>query len=163
MIQNGVCCFTGHRNFEQSATPRQKLILQKLIQNMIAGGYTTFVTGGAIGFDTVAAELVLQKREEGQAVRLELVLPCADQDARWSPAQKQRYRKILKAADSVECLHDRYTDGCMHERNRRMVDKSSLCVAFCEKTSGGTYFTVTYARDHGVTVYNIPDMDRMLK
>ena len=163
MVQNGVCCFTGHRNFDQAATPRQRLLTEKLINNAIAAGYTTFLAGGAIGFDTFAAEYILKKRREGCPVRLELILPCADQASRWYPDQQRRYQAILRAADGVTCLHDRYTDGCMYERNRRLVDRSSICIAFCQKTSGGSFFTVNYAKQKGLAVYNIPDMDKLLK
>ena len=100
MIQNGICCFTGHRDFERTVTDRQMLIFQKLVDNLIGYGYTTFVAGGALGFDTVAAEYIIKKREEGCNVRLELVLPCADQEARWGFMQKRRYKKMLKAADN---------------------------------------------------------------
>ena len=162
MIQNGICCFTGHRDFERTVTDRQMLIFQKLVDNLIGYGYTTFVAGGALGFDTVAAEYIIKKREEGCNVRLELVLPCADQDARWGFMQKRRYKKMLKAADSIECLHERYIDGCMQERNRRMVDKSSACVAFCTQNYGGTAGTVRYAKNRGVTVYNVAEMDKMV-
>ena len=163
MIQNGICCFTGHRDFERTVTDRQMLIFQKLVDNLIGYGYTTFVAGGALGFDTVAAEYIIKKREEGCNVRLELVLPCADQDVRWSPPQQARYRKILAAADHTECLNEHYTDGCMYQRNRRMVEKSAVCIAFCQKTYGGSFFTVNYAKEKGLAVYNIPDMEKLLQ
>ena len=163
MTQNRVCCFTGHRDFEQTVTAKQRLILEKLINNAIACGFTTFVAGGALGFDTAAAEYVLKKRREDPRVRLELVLPCADQDVRWSPPQKARYRKILAAADHTECLNEHYTDGCMYQRNRRMVEKSAVCIAFCQKTYGGSFFTVNYAKEKGLAVYNIPDMEKLLQ
>ncbi len=162
MIENGICCFTGHRDFERSATPLDRMVFEKITDNLIRYGYTTFIAGGALGFDTVAAEYILRRRAEGCAIRLELVLPCADQDCRWSPAQKRRYRRILEAADAVECLHESYVDGCMHERNRRMVDRSTACVAFCQQSTGGTASTVRYAAELGIAVYNIAEMVKKL-
>lgn len=159
MIRNGVCCFTGHRDFERTASPREILIFEKLVDNLIRYGYTTFVAGGALGFDTVAAEYILIKRAEGIGVRLELMLPCADQAARWSPNQRRRYEAILSKADSVEILHEHYTKSCMHERNRRMVEKSSACVAYCKQNFGGTFSTVCYARSRGIMLYNIAEMN----
>ena len=163
MIEKGICCFTGHRDFEETATHRQKLLFQKLVDNLIRHGYTTFITGGAVGFDTAAAEYILNKRAQGLNVYLELIIPCANQDERWSPLMKQRYHRIMKAADRVECLHDRYVDGCMLERNRRMVEKSSVCVAFCKKASGGSAYTVKYAKACGVKVCNIFEMDQAME
>ncbi len=158
MVENGVCCFTGHRDFERTASPTEILIFEKLINNLIGFGYTTFIAGGALGFDTFAAENILKRREQGSAVRLELVLPCANQAERWKPFEQQRYQNILRAADRVECLYERYNDTCMHERNRRMVDRSSICVAYCKHSAGGTASTVRYAASHGLTVYNIAEM-----
>ena len=162
IITDGICCFTGHRDFERTATPREILIFEKLTDNLIRNGYTVFKAGGALGFDTVAAEYILKRRAEGWKVRLELVLPCANQTAKWSFPQKKRYETILNLADRVDCLYPQYVDGCMHERNRRMVDESSACVAFCNRTGGGSYNTVQYARERGLSVYNIAEMATLL-
>ena len=158
MIENGVCCFTGHRTYENTVTPEEKAFFEKLIDNLIGYGYTTFIAGGAIGFDTAAAEYILKKRREGLPVCLELILPCADQAAKWSLFQRRRYEQIKKAADKVDCLHDAYVDGCMQERNRRMVDESSICIAYCTQDRGGTAGTIRYAKQRGVRVYNISEI-----
>ena len=158
-----ICCFTGHREFERMATHQERLLLEKLIDNLIGYGYTTFITGGALGFDTVAAEYVVKCRSQGVPIRLNMVIPCRDQDRRWSLAQQQRYRNILGTADHVEILHETYVDGCMHERNRRMVERSVACVAFCNRPTGGTASTVRYAQARGLIVYNIVDMIKQIK
>ena len=158
MIQNGVCCFTGHRNYEKTVTRDEKLFFEKLVDNLINYGYTTFKAGGALGFDSAAAEYILKKRQEGYPVRLELVLPCADQTKMWGFTDRRRYETIKKAADKVDCLHDAYVDGCMQERNRRMVDESSICIAYCTQDRGGTAGTIRYAKQRGVRVYNISEI-----
>jgi uncharacterized phage-like protein YoqJ len=158
MIINGVCCFTGHRDFERTATEREKQIFAVLMNNLIGIGYNTFKAGGAIGFDTYAAEYILRRRDEGAAIRLDLVLPCADQASRWSPSLQKRYESILRRADSVECLHPLYTTGCMHERNHRMVNLSDACVAYCNRPEGGSYSTLLYAQKQGLSIFNICSM-----
>lgn len=156
MVENGVCCFTGHRDYEKTVTPLEKMFFEKLIDNLIGYGYTTFIAGGALGFDTAAAEYVLKKKKSGLPVRLVLILPCADQADRWSPWARRRYEAIRASADEVICLHDAYVDGCMQERNRMMVQKSTACVAYCTRESGGTAYTVRYAEAQKLHVYNIP-------
>ena len=44
----------------------------------------------------------------------------------------------------------------MLERNRVMVQKSSACVAYCTRESGGTAYTLRYAVEKELHVYNIP-------
>ncbi len=161
-IQNGICCFTGHRSFETVASPTTRALLYTMINNLIKYGYTTFVAGGALGFDTAAAEYILRCRAQGLPVRLHLVLPCRDQAARWSLSQKRRYEAVLAAADQVEYVSENYTPDCMHRRNRRMVELSSACVAFCNRKTGGTAYTLEYARGKGLGIYNIADMQARL-
>ena len=48
-----------------------------------------------------------------------------------------------------------YTRGCMHERNRHLVDNSSVCVCYLNRESGGTAYTVRYARERGLEIINL--------
>lgn len=158
-MTTGKICFTGHRDIPAGDRNAILAVLDKLINNFLHSGYTTFRVGGALGFDMMVEELLIQKRqEEGRALRLELVLPCRDQADRWSPEDKKRYRRILREADSVEYITDRYEDGCMQKRNRVMVDDSVMCVSYCTRTRSGSYGTVRYAKEKGVGVIDISAM-----
>ena len=50
---------------------------------------------------------------------------------------------LLERCDERVVLHARYETGCMFERNRYMVDRCDMVLAYlrgaCEK--GGTYYT----------------------
>ena len=156
MTDEKICCFTGHRSF--SDDPRELAsILNVLLDNMITQGYTIFRAGGALGFDMLASELVLQKKENGRNIRLELCLPCPEQAARWNAASKARYARILREADRVEYIADRYSPSCMHARNRRLVEESALCIAYCKRESGGTAYTCRYAKEKGLRVINLAE------
>lgn len=151
MTTEKVCCFTGHRVIPEEDYTPLFIILDKLINNCLNAGYTTFRVGGAMGFDMEVEELLLRKRhEEGRSLRLELVLPCRDQADRWSASNKRRYKKILREADSIEYICDRYEDGCMQKRNRVMVDGSAMCISYCTSERSGTYGTVRYAKSQGL-------------
>lgn len=150
------CCFTGHR-----IVPAERM--EELQQRLRAGilylrdnmNITTFYAGGALGFDSFAAETVIAQREELKDIRLVIVLPCHDQDARWSAEQRARYERINRSADEVVCLAERYYRGCMHERNRYMVNHSRACVCYLTKQTGGTAYTVEYARSKGLKIFNL--------
>ena len=47
------------------------------------------------------------------------------------------------------------TSGCMHVRNRHLVDFSSYCICYQTKETGGTAYTVNYAKENGLIIYNV--------
>ena len=47
----------------------------------------------------------------------------------------------------------------MHKRNRHLVDNSKNCIAFCERQSGGTAYTVDYAQQKNLVLYNLAQKD----
>lgn len=63
------CCFTGHRHFswgDDTESPHQKDLLAGLenaVDRALAEGVTHFICGNAVGVDTWAAEMVLQKEK----------------------------------------------------------------------------------------------------
>ena len=63
----------------------------------------------------------------------------------------------MKRAARVECVSDRYTQTCMFDRNRRLVDESQVCIAFLQKNEGGTAYTYAYALKKGLEVINLYD------
>ena len=150
------CCFTGHR-----AVPMERI--EELRQRLKAGilylhdnmSITTYYAGGALGFDSLAAEAVIEQRREWRDIRLVIVIPCRDQADRWSAADKARYDRINGSADEVICLAERYYRGCMHQRNRYMVDHSRACICYLTEQTGGTAYTVQYARAHGLQIFNL--------
>ncbi len=154
MEDQKVCCFTGHRSFSDSPKEIREL-LNVLLDNLITGGYTVFRAGGALGFDMLAAETVLAKKENGRNIRLELILPCPEQAERWNAESKLRYRRILSLADDKRYIADKYTPTCMHERNRSLVDGASLCIAYQKREKGGTAYTCHYAEKQGLRVINL--------
>lgn len=151
-------CFTGHRIIPASELLRlrEKLILT--VEDLYAKGYRIFLAGGALGFDTLAETAVLAlKKERHPDLRLELFLPCADQSKRWKERDVKLYQAIIKQADRVSCLADRYYDGCMQERNRALAENSAVCVCYLTRESGGTAQTVRMAKQKGSSVINLAE------
>lgn len=113
---------------------------QNAIVAAIERGATDFYDGGAQGFDLLCAELVLLLKTRYPQIRLHLVLPYA------GFARGERYAKVLEGADEVIELFTRYHRGCMMIRDRRLVEEGELCIAYLRKENGGTYYTVSTAR-----------------
>lgn len=151
-----ICCFTGHRKIKTMSVSEISAKLEKVLIELIeVENFTDFRAGGAVGFDSIAALTVLKLKERYPHIKLHLILPCADQDYRFSPLEKQIYRYTKARADSVQILQKHYTSGIMHVRNRALVDGTDLCIAFLEKLEGGTYYTVNYARKNKVKTINL--------
>ena len=144
------CCFTGHRVIPTRARPWLGEELEQTLRRLIGEGVRYFGAGGALGFDTLAAGTVLRLKGEYPDVRLILVLPCRDQTRGWKEADVRRYRDILSRADKVVYTAERYSPGCMHRRNRHLVENSSVCVAYCTRETGGSAYTAEYARQRGL-------------
>lgn len=149
------CCFSGHRKLEPEVERWLRIRVGQGIDYLLKRGVTSYLAGGALGFDMLAAETVLQKRLLLPDIKLVLVLPCKNQSERWGTDQKKRYEAIKKSADNVICLADQYFEGCMQQRNQYMVNQSSFCICYLTKTVGGTAYTVREAQKAGLTVYNL--------
>lgn len=149
------CCFSGHRNLppdSESAIVRE---LDRVVSAAYSHGYTDFWAGGALGFDTLAAEAVLRLRASHPAVQLRLALPCPQQADSWPRAARRRYDDIRLAADEVYYASDSWNSYCMSARNRYMADRSDLVICFFTGEAGGTANTVKYALSLGRRVVNI--------
>lgn len=111
-----------------------------------------------MGFDLLAAELVIEKRERGRDISLCMLLPCRDQAARWPSATRRRYERVLEKADEVMYISDKYNQFCMHERNRRLVDTADTLLCYLMRDASGTAYTKNYAEEVGKKIINIADM-----
>lgn len=154
-MRNRTVCFTGHRKIppEQIDTLAQRL--KEILIELIKDGYLYFGAGGALGYDTLAAQTVLELKKQYPNVKLILVLPCLSQTRGWSTRDIEVYEDIKNKADKVVYTSQEYTKGCMHKRNRHLVDNSSVCVCYLTESTGGTAYTVDYARKNNLTVINL--------
>ena len=156
-LRKDTCCFSGHRKLSAEALPALAQRLRQEILRLVTQGVRYFGCGGALGFDTLAAKTVLALRDEYPGIRLIMVLPCPDQAAFWSGHDQAVYRDILRRADKVVYTAQRYDPGCMARRNRALVADSAYCICFLDRPTGGTAYTVAYARRNGLTVINLAD------
>lgn len=154
-VKSKTCCLTGHREILWYQRRRIYRRTVRAIKEHIRNGYRYFGTGGAIGFDTVAAQAVLKLKKKYPDVRLILVLPCVDQGKYWKAQDVAVYERIKCQADKVVYTSQEYTSGCMLKRNRHLVENSSACICYLKKSDGGTFYTVNLARSLGLSVQNI--------
>lgn len=128
--------FTGHRNIKDI-----KDRINQLIDIALELGVTEFFNGMALGIDQEAAEVLIARELNWTAV-----IPCQDQDRRWSSQQKQRYHQLLKSASHKIILYPEYAPGVLQARDHWMVKRSNICLAVYDgRLTGGTALTVNLA------------------
>lgn len=150
-------CFTGHRKIPPSEIELVSHKLEETIIKLIEMGYEFFGTGGALGFDTIAAQTVLKLKVKYPKIKLILVLPCETQADLWDANDKEIYNNIKAKADKSVCISNSFTNQCLFKRNRHLVDNSNLCVCYYKHNKGGTAYTVNYAISKQKLVINIAD------
>ena len=159
MLRNEVCCFAGHRIIAKGELLRLKKRLSNTIESLIHQGVLSFACGGAIGFDMLAGYTVLHFKEKYPALKLIMILPCRNQSEKWSQKDKSDYIQLLADSDNVIYTSEHFFDGCMKQRNIRLLEGSSYCIAYLKNGRSGTGQTVRMANDKGITVFNLAIAD----
>ena len=155
------CAFSGHRAIPASSGQALRDLLMRAITYAYEQGCRDFLAGGAVGFDTLAAREVIRFRIAYPDVRLVLLLPCIEQDVKWSEAQKDAYRYTLSVADEVVYLSDEYTKSCIRERNFMLASRADIMICYLGRRDSGSGQTAAMADKMGKQIYNLyPALER---
>lgn len=154
-LRQRTCCFTGHREIREEDLPAILKRTEQVVRRLIEKGVAFFGVGGAVGYDTEAAKLLCRLRATDYPhIKVILVYPFEGFTDRWSDAQRAEYARLLPRYDKTVCVAQRASREAYLERDRHLVDGSAYCIAYCTRNSGGTAYTVRYAHQQGVPVYN---------
>ena len=157
MIKN-ICAFTGHRpksfpwKYDETAPDcvALKKALAAQIKALADRGVTDFLSGMAQGADLWSSQIVLDLKKKNPVLKLHCVLPHEGQADKWGDSARKKYNTILEQADSVDYVSCAYYDGCMIDRNHRLVESAGLLLAIYNGVRrSGTGATVNYARKLG--------------
>lgn len=150
------CCFTGHRPefFPWGRDERSQEFgilrsrLDDAIEEAIEKGAHRFICGNALGIDTWAAEVILEKKSAGKDIALEIAVPFEGHNG-----HLERVRQVQAAADWVHVVSDvRSRRDAFFERNEYMVEESGMLIAAYDpelSKPGGTVRTYRYAQRLG--------------
>jgi len=156
-------CFTGHRTIaedKETLSARLYALLERLVTEQ---KIMDFYTGGAVGWDALAALTVLKLRESYPEVKLHLVLPCPfeEQSAKWKESQKEEHKRIASLADTKEFTSEHLGKTAMKIRNARLVELASdYCICYWNPKHyrSGTGQTVRMAQKKGIEIINLFEM-----
>lgn len=155
------CFFTGHRILGDYETRNRiyEILINEIERLINERGVDTFICGGAIGFDALAAKAVIYVKDKNPDIKLKLYIPCYNHFIKWSYKDKAVWRYIASYADKMIYITDGpYEDGCMKKRNCAMADDAHYCLAYCIKYGSGTGSTLRYAEMKGCEINNIADI-----
>lgn len=153
MILNS-CCFTGHREMSCDNDKIKQKVRTEVLK-LISIGVNIFYCGGAVGFDTLCGKVIAELKKDFPSVKLYLALPCPQQNKYYTAAQNADYEFLKENSDKIYYASDHYHSGCMHLRNRFMVDLSHYVICYCNKNTGGTFYTVKYAAEKSREIISI--------
>lgn len=166
------CCFTGprpdliygydvHTNLYRLLLAKTMELIKFLVEER---GITTFLSGGALGGDTIFFVAVDRLKEQGYDIKNILCIPYEEQASRWSRQDIAFYEEMKCYADELIFVNEEggYESENIYEalqnRNNFMIDYSSYVVTmwtFIKKR--GTYKCLQYAKSkpHIKHIYHI--------
>ena len=153
-------CFTGHRRVDSGDILPLKTLLDSVICSLADRGVTDFYCGGALGFDTICASMIIYLRKrKALDIKLHLVLPCRneEQTSGWSDKDKHEFYSIMMFADEIEYTGSDYTKKNIKKRNQQLVNMGDICIAYYDGVTkrSGTAQTVRMANEKGIEIINL--------
>lgn len=185
-------CFTGHRdihgiyfNSEGNTSKAWQLVWERTLAVVtylaVNHHQNEFIAGGAIGFDTVAADVICHcKYTLGMPINLTLALPFKGYDSLWPVSSQRHLAKTIAQTNRIiyvnEVLNQPNPVGnkgavarMLQKRNEVMVNRADTIVSmYIPDKPGGTLNCLRYVMnkqkpfytinpDNGVVAYYTPD------
>ncbi len=159
------CCFTGHRNIATEKIKKiEKLTAREICKLVTSYDVHVFCVGGAIGYDTLVAKVLLGIKETMfPNIEVILIYPFDGFTEGWKPEQQEEYKMLLPKYDKVICACDTPRREAYLQRDRLLVDSATFCIAYCTRNYGGTAYTIRYAKQQGLTIQNIAEKNQFVK
>lgn len=151
------CFFTGHRTLPANKLDLIRKYLEENIQKHAENGVTDFISGGARGFDLLAALAVLGLKRNFPDIRLLLYLPYPGFEKNWPEKDISILHTIAGLANDAQYISDSYSRECMKKRNTALVRDAYYGIAFRLTQHSGTAQTMAIAKGYGREVINIAD------
>ena len=136
--------FFGHRRVESFDVVGQQLdiLVEDLIRN---NEYVEFLVGRDGDFDQLAAAAVRRAKKSIFDGNSSLTWVQAYSSAEYAH-DADAFDRYYDAVELCEAAAAVFPKAAIQTRNRAMVDRSDLCVFYINKSEGGAWQTLQYAR-----------------
>ncbi len=140
---------TGHRALKH---PEEQIKL-KIKEMLLSFGPECVISGMAIGFDTLVAEVCIENN-----IELIAAVPHINQATRWNRDGQSRYITLLeKAKEIVVVCEGEYQTWMNFKRNEWIVDNSEMLISYIDpnEITGGSVHCREIAIKRGLIVENL--------
>lgn len=156
-MKENTCCFLGHRTINE--TEELKLKLNEIIEKLIVEKQVdTFLFGSKSRFNNLCYELVTEKKENYPWIKRVYIR------AEFADIRESYERYLLGLYE--ETYYDERLRGAGRavyvKRNYHMIDKSDVCVIYCDEAQfptvrkSGAKIALDYAVRHQKHVIRFP-------
>ena len=129
--------------------------MEKIVVELVEQGSKEFLSGGIGDWDDICSSAVRRAKRNYPHIQLCLVIPYMSQSInRHKDYFEDMYDKIIlpEWADTV------HYKAAITMRNRWMIDKSGIMLAFVKRDCGGAYKAMKYAQKQGIKVLNFNEI-----
>ena len=139
-----IVTFCGHSDFSKSAEMEKALL--SILKEQVGNAPCDFYLGGYGSFDSFARECCKKYQREHPSVRLVLILPYLN---------RPMLQKDFYDATVYPEIEDKPKRFAILYRNKWMVEKATLIIAYINHTWGGAYTTYLHALRRKKVIVNL--------
>jgi uncharacterized phage-like protein YoqJ len=117
----------------------KKAIAQKLV-SLLDEGLEWVIISGQPGVEMWAAEVVFELQTEFSDLKLAVLTPFLEQEARWKENVQEKYHEILAGADFVDSVSRKpyESPGQLRVKNQFLVQKSDAVLLLYDEEKDGS-------------------------
>ena len=147
-MKEKICAFCGHRDvFEADIAEHAEKEITALIEN----GFTAFYSGGMGEFDKICERVVRRIKKRNDNIKLCLILPYIKSGVSNAPEYyNELYDEII-----VPDLGNLHYKRAITERNRWIVSRADMILAYVFRNYGGAYTMLKYAEKLDTEYINV--------
>ncbi len=147
-----VITFCGHSQFFKTKEIEEKLL--EYLAQVVGDEPAEMFLGGYGEFDNFAYECCKKYKETHSNVKLVFVTPYITESYQKNCLEYQTNRYDLIIYPEIENKPPKFA---IIYRNRYMVDKADLVIAYVKYTWGGAYTSLKYAKKKNKKIFNLAE------
>lgn len=132
---------------------RLKDSIHKTLTNIVNNGYKTFYCGLNSEFELMCLETISEMKNNHSYLKIIGVLPCSIKKSNLYKNLSAENSNIIKHLNKIICMSDKKTSiESLYERNKYMINNSSIIITYYNKNSNNLLETMNYAKSRNLQI-----------